>query len=91
MEVKDFLDRRWSHCNENVYNKMHFKFVETLVPDYKYVVKDKRLHKFDFHKQILSGKYGLPLTMTEKLDNHRIWDCGLYKYVWKRNNNFFVN
>ena len=41
-----------------------------------------------FRKQILHKKYGFPLSMTEKemitkLNYHRIWDCGLYKYVWR--------
>jgi hypothetical protein len=90
IEVKTFLDRRWSHCSENLYDKMGFKLEETLPPDYRYVVKNQRLHKFGFRKQILHKKYGLPLSMTEKemteqLGFYRIWDCGLYKYVWKRN------
>ena len=89
IEVKTFLDRRWSHCNENVYDRMGFKLVEVLPPDYRYVVKNQRLHKFGFRKQILAKKYGLPLTMTEKemaqqLGFYRIWDCGLYKYIWEK-------
>lgn len=88
-EVKTFLDRRWSHGNSNVYEKMGFSLTETLPPDYRYVVKNQRLHKFGFRKQILAKKYNLPLSMTEremteKLGFYRIWDCGLYKYVWKR-------
>ena len=66
---------------------MGFKLVEVEKPDYRYVVGDKRLHKFGFRKQKLSKKYNLPLSMTEKemcdkLGFERIWDCGLYKYVW---------
>ena len=88
VEVKTFLDRRWSHSNVNVYDKMGFALEETLSPDYRYVVGGQRLHKFGFRKRILHKKYGLPLTMTEKkmteqLGFYRIWDCGLYKYVWK--------
>jgi very-short-patch-repair endonuclease len=89
VEVKTFLDRRWSHGDVNVYDRMGFKFTETLAPDYRYVVKNQRLHKFGFRKQILHKKYGLPLSMTEKemtekLGFYRIWDCGLYKYVWRK-------
>ena len=89
VEVKTFLDRRWSHGDVNVYDRMGFKLTETLVPDYRYVVKNQRLHKFGFRKQILHKKYGLPLSMTEKemteqLGFYRIWDCGLYKYVWRK-------
>ena len=37
----------------------------------------------------LYNKYGLPLSMTElemakQLGYDRIWDCGLFKYVWKK-------
>ena len=45
------------------------------------------MHKFGFSKQKLNKLYNLPLSMTEKemcdkLGFERIWDCGLYKYVW---------
>ena len=88
IEVKAFLDRRWSHHDSNLYDKLGFKLVETVKPDYRYVVKNKRLHKSIFSKQSLAKKYNLPLTMTEKemaeqLGYYRIWDCGQYKYVWK--------
>ena len=87
-EVKSFLDRRWSFGETNVYDKMGFKLVEVEKPDYRYVVGDKRMHKFGFRKQKLSKKYNLPLSMTEKemcdkLGFERIWNCGLYKYVWR--------
>ena len=88
IEVKTFLDRRWSHCDVNVYDKMGFKLEKIERPDYRYVVGNQRMHKFGFRKQKLNKKYGLPLTMTERemckeLGFERIWDCGLYKYVWK--------
>ena len=40
-----------------------------------------------FSKQKLIKKYGLSEKMTEremaiKLGYDRIWDCGLFKYVW---------
>ena len=87
IEVKTFLDRRWSHCNINVYDKMGFKLVDVVRPDYRYVDNYERKHKFGFRKNILHRKYGLPLEMTEyemtkRLGFYRIWDCGLFKYVW---------
>lgn len=88
-EVKTFLDRRWSYSDCNVYDKIGFKMESILPPDYRYVDKYKRVHKFNFRKQILHKKYGLPLSMTERemtdqLGFYRIWDCGLYKYVWRK-------
>jgi hypothetical protein len=42
-------------------------------------------------KSILNKKYGFPMTMTElemtkELGYDRIWDCGLFKYVWRKEN-----
>ena len=93
-EVKSFADRRWTLDKEdNLYVKLGFKLIEELKPEYRYynpkVSKVKRFHKFGFRKQILNRKYGFPLSMTETemvqaLGYDRIWDCGLFKYVWKK-------
>lgn len=93
--VRSFADRRWtvdSRCN--LYVKLGFELDETLKPEYRYynpqVDKYKRFHKFGFRKSILHNKYGLPMHMTETemataLGYVRIWDCGLFKYVWRKN------
>ena len=96
-EVKTFADRRWTMwAEDNLYTKLGFKMVQTMKPDYYYYNKKvdgtKRFHKFGFRKQILHKKYGLPLTMTEtemtrKLGYDRVWNCGLFKYVWKKGGN----
>ena len=90
--VKSFADRRWTISSENnLYTKLGFKLEDISKPDYRYVDRYKRIHKFNFRKQVLHRKYGFPLTMSEKemADNlgiYRIWDCGLFKYIWRRNN-----
>lgn len=92
VEVKSFADRRWTmNSDNNLYTKLGFKMEYILGPEYRYFkdgVAKERLHKFNFRKQVLHRKYGFPLTMTEtemvkKLGYDRIWDCGLYKYVWR--------
>lgn len=88
-EVKTFLDRRWGTPKNNVYGKMGFTLDSVLRPDYSYIRGHSRYHKFGFRKQILSKRYGLPPTMTEKemclrLGYYRIWNCGLLKYVWRK-------
>ena len=92
IEIKSFADRRWTtNPTDNLYTKLGFEFVEFVKPDYRYF-KDgdmKRYHKFGFRKQILHKKYGLPLTITEHemtkdLGYTRIWDCGLIKYVYRK-------
>lgn len=92
-EIKTFADRRWTfESNNNLYTQLGFELKETLPPNYRYynpkVSRYTRLQKFSFRKQLLHKKYGLPLSMTETemaqaLGYDRIWDCGLYKYVWK--------
>lgn len=88
-EIKSFADIRWTPNKENnLYNSLGFKLESILAPDYKYVHKHHRIHKFNFRKERLHKKYGLPLTMTEKemcdkLKIYRIWDCGLYVYTKK--------
>ena len=93
-EVKSFADRRWTlDCDNNLYTKLGFVLDTILEPDYKYynskIDKYKRIHKFNFRKQILHKKYGFSLTMTEtemakELGYDRIWDCGLFKYIWRK-------
>ena len=92
--IRSFADRRWTlDKDNNVYTKIGFKLDEILKPEYRYynpqVDKYKRFHKFGFRKATLHNKYGLPMHMTEtemtrELGYDRIWDCGLFKYVWRR-------
>lgn len=92
--IRSFADRRWTlDKDNNVYTKIGFKLDEILKPEYRYynekVDKYKRFHKFGFRKSILHKKYGLPMHMTElemakELGYDRIWDCGLFKYVWRK-------
>jgi len=92
--VISFADRRWTvDMNNNLYTKINFKIEKIGRPDYRYynekVDRYTRYHKMSFNKQTLSKKYGYPLTMTElemarDLGYDRIWDCGLIKYVYKK-------
>ena len=93
LEVKSFADRRWTiNKDNNLYTNLGFILTDVLKPDYKYynpkIDKFRRFHKFNFRKQILSKKYNLDINLTEdemtkELGYDRIWDCGLFKYVWK--------
>lgn len=94
-EIISFADRRWTLWgNNNLYTKLGFKLENITRPDYRYYNEKtdryKRLHKMSMSKRILHKKYGYPMTMTElemarDLGYDRIWDCGLFKYVWKKN------
>ena len=79
--------------NNNIYTKLGFVIDKKLKPDYRYfnirVCGKQRLHKFNFRKETLNKRYGLPLTMTEiemarELGYDRIYDCGLIKYIWRK-------
>jgi hypothetical protein len=92
--VVSFADRRWTPwSNNNLYTKLGFELENTTKPDYRYynekVDKYKRIHKMSMCKSILHKKYDFPMTMTElemakELGYDRIWDCGLFKYVWRK-------
>lgn len=93
-EIKTFADRRWT-CDkyDNLYTKLGFVLDKVEYKDYRYynpkVDRYKRFHKFGFRKQTLHRKYGLPLSMTEtemarSLGYDRIWDCGLIRYVYRK-------
>lgn len=94
--VVSFADRRWTPwSNENLYTKLGFELEKITKPDYRYynekVDRFKRVHKMAMCKSILHKKYGFPMTMTEAemtraLGYDRIWDCGLFKYVWRKGN-----
>lgn len=92
--VVSFADRRWTPWSDNnLYTKLGFALDKITKPDYRYynekVDKYKRVHKMSMSKTVLNRKYGFPMTMTElemakELGYDRIWDCGLFKYVWRR-------
>jgi hypothetical protein len=93
IEIKSFADRRWTvDVNDNLYTKLGFKLEKALNPDYEYILKSNptnRLHKFNFRKQLLNKKYNLSLDLSEtemvkELGYVKIWNCGLFKFIWKK-------
>jgi len=90
--IVSFADRRWTiNKNYNLYTILGFDLESENAPDYRYynekIDRYKRFHKMSLNKKILHNKYGFPLEMTERemtreLGFDRIWDCGLFKYVW---------
>ena len=86
IQIISYADRRWSSKNNNVYEKTIFKFIKETNPNYWYVKKYKREHRFNFRKQRLI-EMGCDPNKTEKetmkeLKYDRIWDCGHLKYEW---------
>ena len=97
-EVKSFADRRWTvNYGKNLYVNLGFRFVCFTDPDYKYYYtkdnKPTRFHKFGFRKKLLLRRFPDKLNenmteteMARALGYDRIWDCGLIKYVWTKEN-----
>ena len=93
--IRSFADKRWTaNVNNNIYIKLGFKYEYSTKPGYHYCngVSYKRVRRERFRKQILISKHNLSSDMTElemahELGYGRIWDCGLFKYVWTNPDN----
>lgn len=92
-KIKTFADRRWTNNKEeNLYTKLGFICDKVIKPDYYYISKSKsneRIHKFNLRKNIMHKKYNMSLSMTEKEMTEecgftKVWNCGLYRYIWKK-------
>lgn len=92
--IRSFADRRWTlNRDNNVYTKLGFRFEYTTSPAYHYAIDDgcERIRREQFKKDNLAKKYNFPkelseMEMVKELGYGRIWDCGLFKYVWRKDN-----
>lgn len=96
LDVITFGDRNWiTDKDNNIYTNLGFRFDGLIKPDYKYfnpkITRNIRLHKFNFRKKILLKKYPDILNnnmteneMTKIIGCEKIWDCGLFKYRYKK-------
>ena len=72
--VKSFADRRWTFSNgHNIYTRLGFNLVKVVEPSYRYVIDGgyKRINPSDADFADISSM-------------HKIWDCGLYEYEWRK-------
>ena len=80
-----FADCRWS--DGNLYERTGWTLDKTLAPDYSYIRKDKRIHKFNYRRKNLPKlltHFDSNLSELENCDNNgilRIWDCGKKRYI----------
>lgn len=82
INITSYADRRWS--DGNLYKKLNFKKISETVPNYYYIINDKRYNRFNFRKDVLV-KEGYDPNHTEhdimlSRNIYRIYDCGSYKY-----------
>jgi len=86
-EIISYADRRWSQGD--LYVNLGFEFVKDGSPNYFYVVKGKRINRFNFRKDVLVKEgYDINKSEREIMSNrkiYRIYDCGnkLYKLKLK--------
>lgn len=78
------------YSDGNLYEQLNFKINKKLLPDYSYVVGDKRYHKFNFRKNNLKKLfYNKNIDKTEHeicLENNifRIYDSGKIKWIYEK-------
>jgi hypothetical protein len=82
-EIISYADRRWS--SGDLYEKLGFEFIHNSKPNYFYIIKNERKHRFLFRKDKLI-KDGYDSSLTEKeimlsRNIYRIYDCGSKKYL----------
>ncbi|RLD66316.1 MAG: hypothetical protein DRI84_05015 [Bacteroidetes bacterium] len=76
--VFSYADRRWS--NGNVYEKLGFELSGITKPNYWYVKRGKRIHRFGLRKKPSEPKNITEWELRQQDGWNRIWDCGNLKY-----------
>lgn len=86
ISIISYCDRRWSVGN--MYEKIGFRLDHISQPNYFYIEGNNRKNRFRYHKAALV-KMGYDSNksekeITESLGMPRIYDCGAFVYVWKK-------
>jgi hypothetical protein len=87
IQIITYADRRWSQGN--MYYKLGFKLDHMSPPSYWYMYNHtiKRIHRFNFRKNVLKDKLKIfdpNLSEWENMKNNgydRIWDCGNLVFI----------
>jgi len=83
-EIISYADKRWS--DGNLYDVLGFTSVGVTQPNYWYIIKNQRKHRFAYRKSELPKllqSYDSNLTEWENMQLNgydRIWDCGNLKF-----------
>jgi len=83
--ILSFADLRWS--DGNLYKRTGWHLDKIIPPEYSYISKNKRIHKFNYRRKYLSKRlttFDPKLSETENCNNNRIlriWDCGKMRFV----------
>ena len=83
-KIITYADARWSQGN--LYEQIGFTKTGFTLPNYHYVVNNKRVHRFAYQKHTLAEKLEIfdpALSETENMSRngyYQIWDCGHHRY-----------
>jgi very-short-patch-repair endonuclease len=83
-EIISYADKRWS--DGNLYKVLGFNLVGETQPNYWYIIKNQRKHRFAYRKSELSKllkTYDANLSEWQNMQLNgydRIWDCGSFKF-----------
>jgi len=77
-EIFSYADRRWS--DGNLYIKMGFEYSSITTPNYWYLSKQSRIHRFALRKTKEDPKDQTEWQIRKYDGWNRIWDCGNLKY-----------
>lgn len=88
-KITTFADLRWS--KGELYFNTGFTQISILPPDYSYIVRNTRVHKFNFRHKHMAKKLNLYDPNKSEAENmrinkiNRIWDCGKIKFEMVNN------
>jgi hypothetical protein len=75
-----------SMFNGSLYTQLGFKYESNTPPNFWWVVKGKRFHRFTYNKKKLIKLGGDPskteAQIMNDMNNYRIWGCGLKKWIY---------
>ena len=77
--IVSYADKDWSIGN--LYYRLNFKLEHETNPDYKYLLKNNRIHKSRFRKSKLDTNLSESQFMKNK-SIYKIWDCGKIKFCF---------
>jgi len=83
-KIFSYADRRWS--DGHVYEQLGFSFGGYIRPNYWYINKQRRLHRFNLRKMYADPKHITEWEIRKSQGWNRIWDCGNLKYVKFKSN-----
>lgn len=79
--IVSYADRDWSVGD--LYYKLGFEKMNESLPDYKYLVDNKRIHKSNFKKSKIEY-LGTESEYIKSKGIERVWDCGKIKFEMKK-------